>query len=251
MYSMKRSLWILVVFLLQFLDLSSQDLLPKPNPPRQVVDVAGVLSENEIGELERLLDEYDKSTSNQIEIVTIPTLDGYPIDEYANKLYRSWGIGQAKKNNGVLIIAAINDRKLRIEVGYGLEGAIPDITANHIIDNDLKPNFKNKQYFEGFRSAVESIKKAATGEYVAPENYRKGKGKGSRGQGWVILIVIIIIFLSRRFRGGGGLGSRGGFFPPVFWSGGGGSSWSSSSDSGGGFDFGGGSSGGGGASGDW
>ncbi|HAK12506.1 MAG TPA: methanol dehydrogenase, partial [Chitinophagaceae bacterium] len=79
---------------------------------------------------------------NQIAVVLIRSLEDYPIEEYANKLFREWGIGNKKTNNGVLLIAAIDDRKVRIEVGYGLEGAIPDIVANNIIRYELGPSFK-------------------------------------------------------------------------------------------------------------
>ena len=155
-----------------------------------------------------------------------------------------------------MILAAIDDRKLRIEVGYGLEGAVPDITANHIIESDLKPNFKQKRYFEGLKSASESLIKATAGEYKAPESYRKSN-KGKNSPGMIGIIILIIILLSIFKGGGGGFGNRSrGFFPPILMTGGG-SGWSSggsggwSSGGGGGFGFGGGSSGGGGASGGW
>ncbi len=95
----------------------------------------------------------DDSTSNQIAIVLIKTLNDYPIEDYSVKLFRSWGIGNKKTNNGVLIIAAIDDHKVRIEVGYGLEGAIPDITANSIIEDDIVPAFKEENYYQGLNAA--------------------------------------------------------------------------------------------------
>lgn len=235
-----------------------QDILPKPNPPKLVNDAAGVLSPEEVAKLEAKLVAYDDSTSTQVAVVLIKTLNDYPIEEYALKLFRDWGIGNKKTNNGVLIIAAIEDRKIRIEVGYGLEGAVPDIVASQIIRNDIQPNFRSGNYYEGLNAAAESIIAAAAGEYKAPEGYStRGDGEsGGKILKIVIICIIIIIVLANSGRGGGGLMSRRGF-GPVFFPGGGGFSgggggggWSGGG--GGGFGgFGGGSSGGGGASGGW
>lgn len=254
----------IIVFLL-FVGLASvgfgQNIPAKPNPPKLVNDFANVLSPDEEARLEKTLVAYDDSTSNQIAIVLVNTLNDYPIEEYALKLFRDWGIGNKKTNNGVLIIAAIDDRKIRIEVGYGLEGAIPDITANQIIRNDIQPNFRRSDYYDGLDAAAASIIRAATGEYTAPEGYsERGKGKGGGNiLGMLIIFIIIIIVLSNINKGGGGgfMSRRGyrGTGPTIFWpgggwsGGGGGGGWSGG---GGGFGgFGGGSSGGGGASGSW
>ena len=259
--------YIACIFLLTIsLLVVGQDIPPKPNPPKLVNDLADVLSSDEEARLERKLVAYDDSTSSQIAIVLVKTLNDYPIEEYALKLYRDWGIGNKKTNNGVLIVAAIDDRKIRIEVGYGLEGAIPDITANHIIRDDIGPNFRSGNYYDGLSAAAESIIKAATGEYKAPEGYGKKKGPGGKSiLGMIIVFIIIIIAIANRRgggRGGGGMMSRRGYgsvADSIFWGallggmgrggGGGGGGWSGG---GGGFGgFGGGSSGGGGASGSW
>ena len=255
---------IILLSLLAWCAISKAQQVPaKPNPPRLVNDLAGVMTADQVAQLERKLVAYDDSTSNQVAIVTIKTLNDYPIEEYALKLFRDWGIGNKKTNNGILILAAIDDRKLRIEVGYGLEGAIPDITANTIIQTDLAPNFRSGDYYEGFNAASESIIKAAVGEYKAPEGYRKPKDNGNGGfifKMIIAFIVIIIILSNINRRGGGGLMSRRGWGnvgPTIFWPTGGGSSWGGggggwSGGGGGGFGgFGGGSSGGGGASGGW
>ena len=134
-------------------------------------DLAGVLSPEQEAALERKLVAYDDSTSNQIAVVLVPTLNDYPIEEYALALYRKWGIGNKKTNNGILILAAIEDRKIRIEAGYGLEGAVPDITANQIITNDIAPSFRSGDYYDGIDKATNSIMAAAAGEYTAPKNY--------------------------------------------------------------------------------
>jgi uncharacterized protein len=240
----------------------AQNIPPKPNPPRLVNDLANVIPPDEEASLERKLVAYDDSTSNQIVVVTIRTLDEYPIEEYALKIFRDWGIGNKTTNNGVLILAVIDDRQIRIEVGYGLEGAIPDITANQIIRNDIAPAFRNENYAEGFEKASESIIEAAAGEYQAPEGYRKRNGRSGKGVGGMVLAAIILIIIlsniNRRGGGGGGFMSRRGYrgwvgptiFPPIL----GGGGWGGGGGGGGGWSvggFGGGSSGGGGASGSW
>ena len=236
---------------------NAQDVIAKANPPVLVTDMAGILSPEEKQALENKLVTIDDSSSNQIAVVILPTLDGNPIEEYATKLFRTWGIGNKKTRNGVLLLIAIQDKKIRIEVGYGLEGAIPDITANSIIDNDIKPAFRQQAYYQGLDKATDDIAKAAIGEYKVART-KKPSGKGS-GALFVLIIFIILLVL----RGGGGGGSnidRRGFSDFATGMllgsllGGGGRSnggWGGS-DSGGGFGgFGGGSSGGGGASGGW
>src|SRR6478735_875718 len=139
---MKRLLYFLV-FISFTISLSAQQVLPKPNPPRLLVDKAGLLSVDQQGSLEQKLVAFDDSTSNQIAVVIINDLNDIPIEDYAVKLFREWGIGGAKHNNGVLLLISKNDRKFRIEVGYGLEGAITDLQSGDILENDLTPNFKN------------------------------------------------------------------------------------------------------------
>ena len=239
----------------------AQNIIAKPNPPTLVTDVAGVLSPDQKQALEDKLVAIDDSSSNQIAVVIIPSLDGYPKEEYATKLFRDWGIGNKKTNNGVLLLIAINDRQIRIEVGYGLEGAIPDITAINIIDNYIKPAFKAGNYYEGIDQATDNIAKAAVGEYKeARPKKTRSKSKGSGGLFLIILIIIFVVL--RNGRGGGGSNIGGGGFSDVatgmllgsLLGGGGrhgGGGWSDGGGGGGFGGFGGGSSGGGGAGGSW
>jgi uncharacterized protein len=259
---MKAIKFLFIFFIglaISFTELSAQNVLAKPSTPQLVNDIAGVLSPSEKAALENKLVAIDDSSSNQIAVVILPTLDGYPIEEYAVKLFRDWGIGNKKTNNGVLLLIAINDRKVRIEVGYGLEGAIPDITANSIIDNDIKPAFKVGAYFEGIDKATDNIAKAAVGEYKVA---RKKRSKDTGGSLLLfVIIVFVIVAIVGRKGGNGGSNIGGGGFSDIatgmllgsLLNGGGsrgGSDWGGSG--GGGFGgFGGGSSGGGGASGGW
>lgn len=265
----KSNLMKRLLFLFSFLSVIAsgwaQDInsIISNKPNKLVNDYANVLSAEEKQNLEKLLVAYDDSTSNQIAVVLVKTLGAdHPIEETGLKILRGWGIGNKKTNNGVLILAAIDDRQIRIEVGYGLEGAIPDITANQIIRNDIGPNFRNGDYYKGLSAAAASLIKAAAGEYKAPEGYSKRgkKGNGFGLTGIIVIIVLVIILGGIGGGGGGGFMSRRGYRgvgPTVFWPGGGGG-WSGGgggggwSGGGGGFGgFGGGGGGGGGASGSW
>ena len=249
---------VFIVALFSLNNIAAQNVIPRANPPVLVTDLAGVLSPEEKQALENKLVAVDDASSNQIAVVILPTLDGNPIEEYALKLFREWGIGNKKSRNGILLLIAIQDKKIRIEVGYGLEGAIPDITAINIIDNDLKPAFREGAYYEGIDKATDNIAKAAVGEYQV----KRVKKTKTKGNGAILAIIIAIIFLVLKGgggRGGSNIGGRGvsnvaeGLFWASLLSGGGGSSRNDSGfGGGGGFGgFGGGSSGGGGASGGW
>jgi uncharacterized protein len=231
---------------------------PKPSLYYAVVDNTNTLTSEQKEALNQKLAQYKDSTSNEIAVVIIPSLGDYPIEDVALGILRNWGVGGKEHNNGAVLLIAKDDRKIRIEVGYGLEGAIPDITARSIIDNDLTPNFRADDYYRGIDQATDDIMKAAAGEYAAPKNANK-KGKGFPF-GVILFVIIILISIFRRGGGrGGGMISRRGFggfgtgwLIGSMMSGGGGSGGGWSGGGGGGFGgFGGGSGGGGGASGGW
>ncbi len=260
-----------LLLLLSFVHLAfaqSKDIITKPVPSRLIVDNANILSPDQIAILEQKLVALDDSSGNQIVVITVPTLNDEPIENVATATFRNWGIGNKKTNNGVLLLIALNDKKIRIEVGYGLEGAITDILSNDIINNSLKPNFREKNYYRGINDAIDNLSKAAVGEYKVKREKNKSS-KSSGGGGWIFLIILIIVIAlvsggrGRGGRGGGGNGF-GGIMGPLLLSsllnssgrggggGFGGGGFGGGGDSGGGFGgFGGGSSGGGGASGDW
>ncbi|MDP1810844.1 MAG: TPM domain-containing protein [Sediminibacterium sp.] len=257
---MKKILLILVT-VFSFAIVFGQTILPKPNPPRLVNDAANVLSPEQVEILEHKLVALDDSSSNQIAVVLIKTLGDYAIEDYAVKLFREWGIGNKKTNNGILIIAAIDDRKVWIEVGYGLEGTIPDVTASSIYRNEIVPSFKEQNYYRGIDNAINALTKAVVGEYKIKKE-KKGKGGGGGSILMVVfLLFVIIMVLGRSGRGGGGMGGgRAGFgniaealiLSSLLNSGrGSGGGWGGSGGGGGFGGFGGGSSGGGGAGGSW
>ena len=264
---MKKISFILFFSFLRILGIAqSIDDIAKnpPSPARLVNDFANVLTSDQKNALEQKLVAYDDSTSIQIAIVTVNTLDGEDISDAALKILRGWKVGNKKTNNGLVILAAIKDHKVFIETGYGMEGSVPDITAKHIIDNDIVPNFKSNDFYSGFDNATTDIIKAAAGEYKAPEGYNN-RGKSISAKGIIIIIGIIIFVVALISRGGGGSGGGGlfsnsGVLPFIIgsmlsnrggggWSGGGGGF---GGGGGGGFGgFGGGSGGGGGAGGSW
>ncbi|MGF6844771.1 uncharacterized protein QFZ51_000006 [Chitinophaga sp. W3I9] len=240
---------------------NAQNIPPRPNPPTLVNDFAGVLLKTEDDALEQKVVAYFDSTSTQIAIVTLKSIGDYDISQVSLKILRDWGIGTKGKNNGILILVSVEDRKIRIETGYGMEGVVPDATANQIISQIIKPAFREGHYYQGLDGAVEAIQKAAAGEYRADP--RQSKPGVSPGAVFLIIMVIVIIVSIIGRGGGGGRGGgttynrRGGWIWPViggmggFGSGSSGGGWSGGGGGGGFGGFGGGSGGGGGASGSW
>jgi uncharacterized protein len=234
-----------------------KEIPQRPSPPKLVNDYTNTLTPAQVQALEKKLVNYDDSTSSQVAIVIISTLKGYDVSEYGLALGREWGIGGKEFNNGAIVLVVKDDRKVRIEVGYGLEGAIPDITAKSIIDNSITPHFKEGNYYRGLDRATDDIIAAAAGEYKAPQNYSAKKKKGA-GLGSIIALIIIFLVLGGLGggrKGGGGAMSGAGWMilGSMLGNSSRGSGWSGGGSSGGGGfgGFGGGGFGGGGASGDW
>jgi uncharacterized protein len=263
---MKKLLLLSLFFISLCAGAQIERVLPAlPSPVRLVNDYTKTLTNQQREALEQKLVAYDDSTSSQIAIVIVNDLGGYEPVEYAVALGRKWGVGGKEFNNGVIILVSKETRDVFIAPGYGLEGAIPDITAKSIVDNALLPNFKQGNFYRGLDEATDDIIKAAAGEYKAPQGYgkRKEKAKGIAGAIIIILIILFVIIGRRGGRGGGGMASRRGYREfDAGWiigsilsgmsrgGGSGGGGWSGGG--GGGFGgFGGGGFGGGGAGGKW
>lgn len=214
----------------------------------RVVDNAGMLSTVTVRGVGELLAAHEQATSNQVVVVTLPDLQGYSIEEYGYQLGRHWGIGQADKNNGVLLIVSQRERKLRIEVGYGLEGQLTDAIASNIINGVITPEFKAGRFDRGIVAGSQAIVQALGGEYQMKEARRLSSRETSSG--WKGFAFIIFFFVLPRLLG------RRGFF---WWMLGSGLASGSGRNRGrsfggggfGGFSGGGGGFGGGGASGGW
>lgn len=215
----------------------------------RVVDEAGLFDGAAKQQLAAQLEQFEQISSIQLVVVTLPDLQGYPIEDFGYQLGRHWGIGQKGKNNGVLLIVAQRERTVRIEVGYGLEGTLTDALSSNIINAVIVPQFKRGAFVEGLTAGAQAIMAALKGEYQ-PQPVSKSKSQ-NRAPGLFIFFMIFMLMMlfGGRGRGGflpglltggviGGLG-RGGF-------GGGGGGFG-----GGGFGGGGGGFGGGGSSGGW
>lgn len=267
---------MLLGFLLIGTAVSAQTL---PKLTGRVVDAADLLSPEQEAQLTQMSADIEKASSRQFVVATIPSLEDYPIEDYGNKLIRGWGIGQKGANNGIILIVAPNERKVRIEVGYGLEPIMTDALSSVIINETILPKFKAGDMAGGIVAGAEAIGEqmklpleAAEARAVQQTSKPVARSRDSDGFPFVLVFwiaVMAFIILSRFRRGTSGRRYRRGVAPVILWGpglgGGSGGGWSSgwgsgsSSDSGGGsswgggggFSGGGGSGGGGGASGSW
>lgn len=224
----------------------------RPDPPRLVNDMAGMLSADEVQQLENKLVAYDDSTSTQITIVTINSLNGEDASQYAPELGQKWGVGRKGKDNGVVVLISKTDHQIFIAPGRGVEEYLPDAICKRIVENTIKPAFRAGNYYEGLNSATDEMMARLSGNFV---NNDKGDGGNLPFPLIVIIIMVIIFVISFIFRNRGGGGgttySRGGFGGPVIWGGGFGGGGFGGGGGGGFGGFGGGSFGGGGAGGSW
>ncbi len=214
----------------------------------RVVDEAALMSRKQAHQLTQQLAAFEKRSGIQLVVVSIDSLDGETIEEYGYQLGRHWGIGQKGKNNGVLLLIAQDERKVRIEVGYGLEGALPDAIAANIIQTRILPAFKRGDMVAGVVAGSQGIMQALAGEYQPVDNTSKADKQGGP---WLFILVVIAMIVLHNLRGGGG--GPGGRRRTAYMAGGfgAGSFGGRTGGGGGGFSGGGGSFGGGGASGGW
>ncbi len=244
--------FLLVILILLSPRIFAQEIPDASKPARLVNDFADVLSEQEEAQLEQKLISWSDSTSNQMAIVLIKSLEGMDVADYSVRLSEKWKIG-TKQNNGLLLLVAMEERKSRIEVGYGLESRITDAISRRILADYLKPAFKESRYYEGLDLASTQLIEAAAGEFKG-EPEKKHKKKKGLGLGFIIVLIIILYLASRNKGGGGGGGFLTGMLLGNMLSGGRhrGGGWGDFSSGSGSFGgFGGGSFGGGGSSGDW
>ncbi|MDP4115361.1 MAG: TPM domain-containing protein [Bacteroidota bacterium] len=242
---------IFFAILVLFSGVFAQENIPKLD--KYATDLTGTLSAQELNDLNYRLKSYEDSTSNQLVVVMIKSLDGNAVDDMAYQIARQNKVGSKKNSNGVVLLVAKDDKKIRIEVGYGLEGALTDAISSSIIRNTISPEFRNGNYYAGISSGVNDIQKAVAGEYKAKSS--KGSSKGIVGALVFIFFIIVMIINFFRRIGGGMVYRSGSGFRSGYWGGGGfgGFGGGGSSDGGGfgGFSGGGGDFGGGGSSGSW
>lgn len=244
----------IIVTILLLLPLAAHAAIKFPELKGRIVDDAGIIDAPTKSQLESTITAHEQKTSNQLVVVTLKSLQGYPIEEFGYQLGRTWGIGTKEKNNGVLFIIAPTEHKTRIEVGYGLEGNLTDALSKIIIENDVIPFFKRGEYSHGIANGTQSIITALGGSYAAPVSKHNNEKPDKLVSelilfacigGWVLLNHL---FLKDKAPPGS---KRRKDNDSGWWDGGGFGGGSGSSGSSGGFDGGGGDFGGGGSSGDW
>ena len=244
-----RQKFFLVGLLCLLLSCQALALEVPARPEGRITDLTGTLSSTEKASLERKLADFERETTNQIAVLLIPTLAGDNLEDYSIRLAEKWKVGQKGRNNGVIFLIVKKDRKLRIEVGYGLEGALTDAVSGSIISQEVAPRFKAGQFYQGINAGVSAIMAATRGEYKAPDKKKRHSRSSPWGSYWPILLffgIFILINAFSRRRRYHSVGSRGWTTGGGFWGGG-----FSGGGSGGGFSGGGGDFGGGGSSGEW
>ena len=256
---MIRALAAFALLVVGAANLGAAEKIP-PKPTAYFNDYANVVPKEKALALNEKLAQFERETSNQIVVAVFRKMESdSSVEDYAQRIAESWAVGQKGERNGVVMLVFINDRKASIQVGYGLEGALPDLTAFDIRSRHMNPRFRTGDYAGGLEEGIDLIIKAIRGEYkgdgeTAKEKNRKSPASGCGPLGFIIMLIIVlaIIRLGRR-KGGYGYTGLGGPFISSGWSGGGWSGGSSSSSGGGfsGFSGGGGSFGGGGSSGSW
>jgi uncharacterized protein len=246
----------LLFFFAGAINVFAGDIPVRPEPPRLVNDFAAILSTEQISSLEQKVVVYNDSTSTQIAVVIVKSLNGYDKSDFAYRIGQAWGIGQKGKNNGVVILVKPKDENEKgevvIETGYGMEGVLPDALCKRIIENEMIPEFRLGDYYKGIDRAVDAIISISKGEYNAD---KKTRGHSSNTLVIVIIIFIIMMIIINNSKKGRnhtiGRNSTG-----LWWGAGSigrsGGSWGGFSSGSGSFGgFGGGSFGGGGAGGSW
>ena len=254
-FGKQLTLCVAVFLALNAINSHAAEVIP-PKPDRYFNDYAGVVSNEAAYRFNEQLAQFERETSDQVLVavwLTMPSESS--IEDFTQRTFQAWTVGQKAKNNGVVLFVFVKDRRMRIQPGYGLEGALPDITCDQIIRNGIAPHFKSGDYEGGLAAGIDLLFKAIRGEYKGSDKTvaERHRGSGAFGLLPFIIFVVVLIIISRVMRRLGGYGYSSGRGGPVFLPmGGGGGGWSSGGGGGfSGFSGGGGLSGGGGASGSW
>ena len=218
-FVIRRFLFVISFGLLFVISASPAFAQTLPKATGRVNDFAGVIDPATEADLDRRLDSIEQKTSSEIAVATIASLDGMSVEDYANRLFKAWGVGQAKQDNGVLVLIAPNDREMRIEVGYGLEGVLPDGLAGQVIREDFTPRFRENDYAGGIRNGVNRLADIVERhEVLTPEELAKFNESGSNDVPFYVAIPFFGLFVAIGFvMVGGGLRSKTGF-PLLFGS---------------------------------
>jgi len=232
---------------------------PLPVPPHFFNDYAGIVNSGTAAALNQKLADFERETSNQLMVVVYPKYTAKTsLEDYAQQVYRAWKVGQAGRDNGAILFVFVQDRKMRIHTGRGLEGALPDATCNRIIEERITPYFRQQDFDGGLAAGVNAMIAATRGEYKGTGltvNQRKAQrtapGSDVSFLIFILFVIVFIIIPAIRRRGGTVYTNTGQRSAPIIWIGSGRGGGGFSSGGGSGFSGGGGDSGGGGASGSW
>ncbi len=237
--NIKLKIWVTFLLITQL-----AFALDVPRLTGRVNDYANILTSGQKTSLESFLKKVETASSAQVVLLTINSLDGENLEDFSMTVAEKWKLGQKDKDNGVLLLVAVKDKKIRIEVGYGLEGALTDLKCGYIIRQLIVPDFKSGKFYNGINEGLTAITGLITKEYeISPEqlkDYEEGADPEKIGHSILVIMILIIVIVSYIFKGNSRRGYIGSF-----------SSRSGSGFSGGGFSGGGGSFGGGGSSGGW
>ena len=248
---------LFVVLLLAALARAASAALPIPPPPdHRINDYAGTLPAGDRARLEDTLRARERESGNQIVVAIFRSLQGESLEDYSIRLAQAWRVGQKSLDNGVIFLVFLDDRKMRIEVGYGLEAKLTDALSSQILRQVVAPRFREGKIADGITAGLDAIEQAIAGTYKAPPQGQPARTQGSNA--FEVLLFLIVaagiismavssLYSSRIRRQGWTGGSRGWGGPGIFTGG----TWGSGGGGGGDFGGGGGSFGGGGASGDW
>lgn len=179
--------------------------LEVPQLRGHVNDYANMLSPGASQRLEQALADFERSDSTQIVVLTVNSLEGEALEEYAIKVAEAWRIGQAKLDNGAILLVARQERKIRIEVGRGLEGVLTDLVSGRIIRGDISPHFKNNDYDSGIAAGVASVMQVVRGEYKAqPRDLKQGRKSAEPVYTLLVFLLVAVVFLGSfsKFLGG-------------------------------------------------
>jgi uncharacterized protein len=259
--------WVRVLLLLVLCSVAvglvdAAEVIP-PRPTQYFNDYAGVVKPETAEQLNRKLEDFERSSSSQILVVIFPKMQSdSSVEDYTVRVAQSWAVGQKAKNNGAVLSVFVQDHQLYLQVGYGLEGPIPDATAKTIIEQEIKPRLRAGDFDGGLTAGVNAILQAARGEYKGTGRTVAERGRGRSGGGvpFLLLVIVVLILIAAARRSQGTVYRRSGRSAWTGWPGGwGGGGWGGgggggggwSGGGGGGFSSGGGSFGGGGAGGKW
>ncbi|MET0283018.1 MAG: TPM domain-containing protein, partial [Polyangiales bacterium] len=198
--------WLLYAALTLWFTVSEARALEAPPLTAQVNDLAGMIDAAHRQALESKLAAYERSTGHQFVVLTVPSLEGDVIEDFGVRVFEQWKLGDAKREDGLLLVVALEDRKTRIEVGYGLEGAVTDLFSVQVLRDVLRPALREGRFEEGLEQTLDLLMAKAEGVEVGVPKPRERRGS-SASAGFVVFLVIMILLFSR-FGGGGGGGRR-------------------------------------------